>query len=279
MEAQPASATFRTTLLEGYSIGFTHTASGNISSTNSNGQITVEHFDFGLTGRTQLGESKTLLYGFASARNTLDTSGAVILPDSLNECTLSLGVQFQASSQWRFGAFLRPGFYGDSLGLKSESFNAPLLGTAVYSVSQELSWIFGFSANTVSDNPLFPIAGVRWQYAPDWTLNLGFPRAGIIYRHNDRLSYNASFTVQGGDYYVSEALGSPAPGVGRLANTWLEYREIHLGVGAELAMAPDISLSIDIGFAIDQRFDYYDRGFILKGETPLFIALACKGRF
>ena len=279
LTAQPASATFRAALLESYPLGFARTAEGDLSRGGMLGRVAVAHFDFGVTGRTSLSPSTILLHGFAYARNTLDTSGAVILPDALEELTLSLGVQLRRSEQWSFAAYLRPGFYGDSLDLDSNSLNAPLLGMAIYSVSRDLSWIFGFSANAAADTPFLPIAGVRWQYAPDWTLNIGFPRAGVTWRRSDRLAFNAGATVQGGDYFVSESLGVPAPGISRLARTWLEYREIRLGAGAEFALSAGVTLSVDAGLALDQRFDYFDRGYELKGDTPLFVALALKGRF
>jgi hypothetical protein len=279
LAAQPAAATFRPALLEGFSLGFAQTAAGDLSRNGVLGRVAVAHLDFGFTGRTPLGRGTFLLHGFAYARNALDTTGAVFLPEALEELTFSLGVQHRASAQWSFAAYLRPGFYGDSLKFNGDSFNAPLLGTAVYTVSPGLAWIFGGSANAASDTPFMPIAGVRWQFAPAWTLNIGFPRAGVSWRHSDRLTLNAGATVQGGDYYLGDGLGSPAPGIGRLARTWLEYREIRLGAGAELALSAGVTLSIDAGLALDQRFDYFDRGYALKGDHPLFVALALKGRF
>lgn len=279
LRAQPASATFRPALLESYSFSLGQTAGSDLSRGGVLGNVKITHLDFGFTGRTALSETTLLLHGLAWARNSLDLSNGIYLPDALDELSLSLGVQHRHSAQWSFGAYLRPGFYGDSLDPEPDSFNAPLLATAIYTVSRELSWIFGISANAASDNPFFPIAGVRWQYAPDWTLNIGFPRAGLAWRQNEQLTWNLGATVQGGDYYVSEGFGSPAPGIGRLARTWLEYREIRLGVGAECKLSDLVTLSADAGVAVDQRFDYFDRGYELKGESPLFVAVAIKGRF
>jgi hypothetical protein len=280
LAAQPAAATFRPALLESYSVGFARTAEGDLRGAGSvTGRIAVNRTDFNVTGRTRLGDATLLLHGLAYARNALDLSGTGFLPEALEELTLSLGVQHRQSAAWSLAAYLRPGFYGESLEFKSKSFNAPLLATAIYSASPELAWILGFSANAASDNPFIPIAGVRWQFAPDWTLNVGFPRAGVSYRHSERLSLNAGATVQGGGYYITESRGIPIPGSGRLARTWLEYREIRLGVGAELALSGSLSLAADLGWVADQRFDYFDRGFELKGDHPLFVAVALKGRF
>ena len=279
LAAQPASATFRPALLEAYAVGFGTTAASDLERGGVVGSVEVARYDFSFTGRTALGETTMLLHGLAWSSNRLDLTGPVLLPDRLDELTLSLGVQHRASPQWTLGAYLRPGFYGDSLDADADSFNAPLLATALYHASRELTWILGFSANAASDNPFIPIAGVRWQFAPAWTLNIGFPRAGFTWKASDTVSWHLGATVQGGDYYVSDGFGSPAPGIGRLTQTWLEYREIRAGLGAEVKLTGGVSLAVDAGVAVDQRFDYFDRGYELKGETPFFLRLAVQGRF
>ena len=279
LAAQPASATFRPALLEAYAVGFGATAASDLERGGVVGSVEVARYDFSFTGRTALGEATMLLHGLAWSSNRLDLTGPVLLPDRLDELTLSRGLQHRASPQWTFGAYLRPGFYGDSLDADADSFNAPLLATAMYHASRELTWILGFSANAASDNPFIPIAGVRWQFAPEWTLNIGFPRAGFTWKASDTVSWHLGATVQGGDYHVSDGFGSPAPGIGRLSKTWLEYREIRAGVGAELVLAEGVTLAVDAGVAVDQRFDYFDRGYELKGETPFFLRLAVQGRF
>ena len=279
LAAQPASATFRPALLEAYAVGFGTTAASDLERGGVVGSVEVARYDFSFTGRTALGETTMLLHGLAWSSNRLDLTGPVLLPDRLDELTLSLGVQHRASPQWTLGAYLRPGFYGDSLDADADSFNAPLLATALYHASRERTWILGFSANAASDNPFIPIAGVRWQFAPAWTLNIGFPRAGFTWKASDTVSWHLGATVQGGDYYVSDGFGSPAPGIGRLTQTWLEYREIRAGLGAEVKLTGGVSLAVDAGVAVDQRFDYFDRGYELKGETPFFLRLAVQGRF
>jgi hypothetical protein len=279
VSAQPASATFRPALIESFATSYSFTTESDLSRGPVVGTVSVHHFDLSVTGRTPLSETTMLLHGLAYAHHAFDAGGAARLPDSLSEAAISLGVQHRIDARWSLAAYLRPGFYGDFETLDSDSFNAPLLATAVYSVSRELSWIFGFSANAFSDNPIFPIAGVRWQYAPAWTLNIGFPRAGVTYQHSEQLALSAGATVQGGDYRISGDLGVPAPGLGRLADTYLEYREIRLGLAAELKLSGGVALTADAGFTVDQRFDYNDRGYRLEGDAVPFFALAVKGRF
>lgn len=277
--AQPASATFRPVLLESYALSYGHTARGDLSDASVRGTVEVRHFDFSVTGRTALSQGTVLLHGLAYARNRFAVSGAALLPEAVEEITVSLGVQQVLSARWFIAAYLRPGFYGDGLSFDRRTFNAPLLATAFYTVDRDLSWIFGFSANAAADNPFIPVAGVRWKFAPDWTLNIGFPRAGLSYRAGENLLLHAGATVQGGGYRLTTALGSPGVGRPALGRTWLEYREIRLGLGAEYNLSPRIALTADAGWTVDQRFDYFDRDYKLKGESVPYFALGLKGRF
>jgi hypothetical protein len=276
---QPASTTFRPALLESYNLTFGHTARSDLSRQGTTaGNVAVEHTAFSLTGRTPLGASTLLLHGLAYASHELD-SGTAPLPGRLTETTLSLGLWHKLDESWTLAAYLRPGNYSDRSRLDGNSFNAPLLFTALYRANPELDWVAGFSVNAFSDNPFIPIAGVRWQFAPDWTLNLGFPRAGVTWRANERFSLMAGATVQGGSYRITRNYGVPAAGVNRLANTFLDYREIRLGLGAEISLTPALKLVADAGVSADQRFDYFDRGYRLKGDRAAFLALALQGRF
>ena len=279
LASQPASTAFRPALLESYNLTYGQTARADLSRNGPAGSVAVQHAAFSFTGRTPLSTATVLLHGLAYAGHELDTRGAPFLPDTLTEVTLSLGVQHRLNERWSLAGYLRPGSYGDTRRLDGDTFNAPLLFTAFYNAGPELAWITGFSVNAFSDNPFIPIAGVRWQFAPDWTLNVGFPRAGVTWRAGERLSLMAGATVQGGSYRVTRNYGVPAAGVNRLANTYLDYREIRLGLGAEFAFTPALKLVADTGFTADQRFDYFDRGYRLKGDRAAFLNLSLQGRF
>jgi hypothetical protein len=275
--AGAASATFRPALLDNFTVGTSFTARDDLRGPGVAGDVAVTRFDLSLAGRTPLGASTVLVHGLAYARHDLNRSGLTRLPDTLQELTLSLGLQHRASATWQVAAYLRPGLYGDELGWDSGRFNAPLLATAIYATGPDLAWIVGFTANAASDRAFLPIAGVRWQFAPAWTFNLGFPRAGLEYRPNERVSYHGGATVQGGGYYITGAGANPV--TGPLRRTWLEYREIRLGGGAVWTLSESATLTLDVGVVAQQRFDYFDRDFKVKGGHPFFGALSWQGRF
>jgi len=267
LAAQPASSTFRTSLLESVSIGYSYSSREDLSYGERVGDVAVQRFDFSLSGRRPWKDTVTLTYGFAYAGNALDHSAGVALPDNLNELSLNLGVTQKLSATWSWSVFLRPGFYGDFEEVDGDSFNVPLLALAQYAPRRELAWMFGLSANPFSDHVVMPVAGFRWQFAPEWTFNLGFPQAGFVYRANPKLALRAGVSFQGGSFRVTRNLGVPAPGIDRLANTFLDYREVRAGVGADVKLGEKWALTVDAGAVTDRKFDYFDRDYTLNGDA------------
>ena len=279
LAAQPASTTFRTSLLESVSIGYSYSSREDLSYGGRVGDVAVQRFDFSLSGRRPWNDTVSLVYGFAYADNQLDHSAGVSLPDNLRELSLNLGLTQKLSATWSWSAFVRPGFYGDFEDIDGDSFNAPLLAFAQYAPRRELVWIFGLSVNPFSDHPVMPVAGVRWQFAPEWTFNLGFPQAGFSYRANHQLTLRAGVSFQGGSFRITNNLGVPAPGIDRLANTFLDYREVRAGLGADLKLAEKWSLALDAGVVTDRKFDYFDRNYSLNGAAGWYGTLFLRTSF
>lgn len=277
---QPASATFRAALVESYSIGYSWSGASDLERGGATvGEITVHHVDGSFAGRTPLAEAWMLTYGAAFSVNQLESDGGVALPDQLGELTVNLGLTHKFAAQWSGSVFVRPGFYSDLEDFSSDTFNAPLLAIANFAQSKDLVWIFGVSANPFSERPVMPVAGVRWKFADGWLFNLGFPRIGVTWDAKPTLALNAGVGIQGGSYRLTEGIASPAPGVSRLENTYVDYREIRFGVGADWKLSKTISLVAEAGVMTDRKFDYYDRDFSLNGSAAPYLTLGFSGRF
>jgi Domain of unknown function (DUF6268) len=279
--AQP-SATMRPALLASYDFGWSFSSQEDLSRGAARaGEVSVHRFDFSLSSRARLSESTSFAYGLAYATNRLDASAA-ILPDELSELSLNLGLIHRHSESLTLAAYARPGFYGDFDDLNGDAFNAPLLLTAGWSPSRELTWLFGLNVNAFSDNPVLPILGVRWQFATDWLFNVGFPRSGLTYKASEKLNLAAGVSFQGGSFRVGRdpratPLSLPvAPG---LADTYLDYREVRAGLNLEYDLSETLKLTADVGAVTDRKFDWFDRDYRLDGDTGAYFSLALKGSF
>jgi hypothetical protein len=276
---QPA-ATMRPSLLAAVSVESSYSSREDLAQGSTTlGELAVRHYGLSVSARSRLGEKTQLSYGLAYATHDLDRTGALPLPEQLTELSVNLGLQHQWSPQWTLSIFARPGFYSDFEDINSDSLNMPLLAMASYAQSRELIWSFGFNANPFSDNPVIPIIGVRWQFAPEWLFNVGFPQSGFTWRATEQLSLRAGVRFQGGSFRITENLGVPTPGIRRLANTYVDFREVRVGLGLDYELGKRFSLSADVGAVTDRKFDYFDRDYRLDGDSGLYVALGLKASF
>lgn len=276
--AQP-SATMRPALLEDFTVESSFSSREDLDRGDTPvGDAAIMHYGFGLSLRHALNADTTLAYGVAFSTHEIDSTN-VLLPDRLTEATFNLGVQHRFSPQWSGALYARPGFYSDFERFTGRAVNVPVLLFAHYHARPELAWSFGVTANSFSDNPVIPILGVRWQFAPDWTFNLGFPRSGFTRKISDSLSVRAAVAFVGGSFRLTQSLGEPAPGVGRLANTYVDFREVRAGLGADLTLGEGFALTVDAGAVTDRKFDFFDRNYRLDADGGLFVALSFKGSY
>jgi hypothetical protein len=276
--AQPVAATFRASLLDSWVFGYGFSTHGDLARGGPVGEVAVQRVDLSMSGRRALQGGAQLAYGFNFSSNELDVTPGTPLPERLAELSLNLGYIRRLNPQWSLSLFARPGFYGDFTAI-SDSFNLPMLAMANYTRSKDLVWTFGLNVNPQGDNPVLPVAGFRWQFAPAWTFNLGFPQAGFLYQPGPGATWRAGVGFQGGSFRISDNLGVPAPGVARLANTRLDYREVRVGLGADLTLSAGVVLTLDAGLVTDRQFDYFDRDYRLNGGSAAYASAALRARF
>lgn len=278
LRAQPASATFRPALVDAFSSTYTYSGAGDLNRGNTrSGELSLSRFDFSVSGRVPLQPGTILIPGLAYSHTTLDTSAGVPLPGSVQELSLSLGVRGVLAQKWAYLVALRPGFYGQKL--VGDSFNAPLFLATFYRQSETLTWIFGVTANAFNDNPILPVVGAQWKFAPDWQLDVGFPRTGLAYTVSPKLTLRGGLSFLGGNYRITENLGVPAPGIARLNNTYLDLTEVRVGAGLAYKFAGGLELDLDVGVTTLRRFEFPDRNYRLNGDNVGWLSITLNHRF
>lgn len=243
------------------------------------GDVGVQRFDFEAGGRTPLSGDAALTHGVGWTRTELDARGSNVLPDLLEARTLQLGWQQTLGPQWRGMVRAQPGFFGDGGGFDSDTFNVPLMALATYAKTRDLFWSFGLIVNRFGDHPVLPIAGFRWNFAPDWSFNAGLPRLGFEWRPGKTLTLTAGGTVQGSAYRLTRNPVAGVPGGARVAGAELDYRELRVGVGLNYKVTEWLTLSADAGVAVDQRFEFHERGLTYRGSDEFFGVIGVGGRF
>lgn len=217
--------------------------------------------------------------GFSAEQTWIDTSGNVAVPERLHAYALRLGYSRTLSPQWSLAISAAPGIYADAAEFGDGTLNAPVLLTAIYAASRELAWVVGARYDGFSDRQVVPFAGARWQFAPEWTLDLAFPRTGVTYKVGEGITAGGYVSVQGGNYRVTSDVrpaGRTGPTLGR---TYLDYYEIRVGGGVDWPLGPTSSLRVEAGLVTNRTFDYFERNFRVKtGDAP-FGSLAWRVQF
>lgn len=211
------------------------------------------------------------------SRDEFELNGPVPLPRDVESVGLSLTAMKDLAQEigpgWSAIAILTPIFASDAGTVSTDNLTLRAIASLGKRVSPELAWSVGIIGRTHADHNVLPVAGVNWDFAPDWNLTVGFPRTGVSYRFSEALNITAGVTVQGGTYRITETVAAG------LRNTYLDYREIRTGLGAEYQFSGNLSLTLDGGVVVDRNFDYYDRGVELDGETAGFGRLSLRYRF
>lgn len=259
---------------------YSHTAGSALDAAGPGAEVGVDSYSLGLRARAPLAERTQLLYGLEWTRHELDLAGTTWLPESLKSLAAPLGVAHAFDAKWRLLVLATPRIAGADGSLSTARFDLPVLALASYVQSPELTWSFGLRYGARSEIAVLPIAGVAWQFAPEWELKVGWPESGVSWRATEQLTVRAVATINGGDFRLADDPRALAERVGpSLANTWLEYREIRVGLAAEYAFSRTLSVRAELGQVVDQRFEYIDRDVKLNGESPLYFGVGVLGRF
>lgn len=186
------------------------------------------------------------------------SNGGQQLPNTLQSVNSIVGLdtKFSDSILVRFEA--QPGFY-TATGfdqLDWDSFNVPFVLGGTYIYSPEVQFVFGVGVNFQSRFPVLPGGGIRWKFAPNWTLNAVLPTPRIEYQVSRNLTLFAGADIKANTFRTDDQFGN-SHGDTSVNSAWLSYEEIRAGVGAEFKFNSSISLTVEGGYVPYRQFDFH----------------------
>lgn len=263
--------------LSDISTSYSFSSNGDIERNGKVGSVKTNHYEFEASFSLPAPDTWMLSSALSWKRDEFNFTGAVPLPKKLEE----IGIKFMAMKDlskvigpgWSAMAILSPSFSSDSGNISGDSFS--LMGIAMIGkeFNPTLSWNIGVVGMTRGDMKVLPMLGVRWIFAPDWELKLGFPHTGVSCKISEAFTLNAGASFHGGSYYLSKA---PAAGLGK---TYLDYQEIRMGLSAEYQISKKISVVVDGGMTGKRTFDYYDRNLKFDGKSTGYGSCSLKYQF
>ena len=200
------------------------------------------------------------------------------LPDSLQQASAIIGVDCQLTDQWLLRVEVDPGVYSDFKDVSWRDVNAPFLLTAACVVDADFQWFAGLRVNLYSQYPVWPLLGMRWKFADEWTLNLILPNPRLQYDVNERLKLYLGGQIQGGTYRVADDFGTDH-GIPKLNHERVDQYELRLGPGVSWKIRRNVTLEFDAGYMVYREFNYFARHIVLRSEPAPYGQIACHARF
>ena len=253
---------------------FSVDAAGSADFEDFAGDASVTTWAAGVTHSFAHGQQGSRVFiGADLKRHDISASAGTPLPDTLQSWTLNLAYLKPLNREWSVFVSAKPGIFNDGSKTTSDAINVPLSVFARYSTQPDLAWTFGILGDFFDETPVLPVVGVDWRFSPGWRLNVGYPWIGVGRELGSNWEIRGGVQFQGGGYWVEQRI-SP-----NIRGTLIDYREIRVAVDVVHQLSPNLELMLSVGTNVDRRFDYFDRGFDLKGETAGFVSLGIKGRF
>jgi hypothetical protein len=260
-------------------IGYSFVADADVRQGNRSLDQTEEQASqFSYVASIPVSKGWQLRAGFGWDRLSFGSAPAVPIPDTLQSTQLVLGADVELSEKWLMRLELQPGIYSDFEDIDSGDFDMPIVLGFSYLANSRLQWVFGLLIGYYNEYPVLPGAGVRWQFADDWTLHFILPKPRLEYQVNQDLDLFVGAEVKGGNYRTGSDFGT-AVGNPSLNNAVLSYREIRAGAGLVYQFHPALALEAGGGWMVDRVYDYYRADTRVRGEGAPYAEIAVKARF
>lgn len=243
-----------------FEIEGTYVGDGDIER-GERGDMVIRDFDeaqarvrFLLTPMTKIG---ILRLGVQTERYAFSFGSNAPIPDDLHSTNLIVGLDTKFSDSFLIRFEMQPGFYGvdwDDFG--QDTFNVPFILGGTYIFNSGFQIVFGVGVDAWRSNVILPGGGVRWKFAPQWTLNAVVPTPRLEYEPNSNLVLFAGADIRSTSYRVEKNFGT-LRGNTALNHASITYNELRVGGGLDWKLSTAIKLSVEGGYIPYRNFDFH----------------------
>ncbi|MEP6685676.1 MAG: DUF6268 family outer membrane beta-barrel protein [Verrucomicrobiota bacterium] len=212
-----------------------------------------ERFDFGLPDHTFADG------GFTPCPTcpTFQQFPGTQIPDTLQAAYFIIGLDTQFSDSILFRIEARPGWFGaQSDVFDGDNFDLQGVIGGTYIYSSTLQFVLGLGIDLHGHYPVLPGGGVRWKFAPQWTLDAVVPTPRLDYQVNKSLTVYGGADIKANTYRVGSNYGDRRFD-SRLNNAYMSYLEVRLGLGLDWKVCSAATLTAEGGYIPYRNFDFY----------------------
>jgi hypothetical protein len=226
----------------------------------------------------QINKNLLLRFGCEWDRLTFGVPDGAPVPHVLQQATAVLGLDYQVADQWLARLEVEPGIYSDFQDISWRDFDAPVILAGIYLADADLQYMFGLRVDGRTEYPVLPVAGVRWKFADEWTLNAMLPNPRLEYELNEKLLLYAGAGIEAGTFAVGENFGSDR-GEPKLNGAIVDFLEFRVGAGCSWKITPRITLEAEAGDMPYRDFDFFGPDIEYRSHNAPYGQITCHGRF
>ena len=271
--ANPMSVSEELDAVYGY-VGDANTQGARLN----HGEVDEQSSDLKYVVSPQVNKDLLLRFGAEWERFSFDVPDHAPVPRLLQQVSGVIGLDYQIADEWLARIECEPGIYGDFQNINWRDFDAPLVIAGIFLAGADVQWLLGIRMDVRCEYPVLPVAGLRWKFADQWTLNAMLPSPRLEYEANDRLTLYAGTGIEAGTFAAGETFGTEH-GEPKLNGAIVDYFELRLDAGLCWKLTPQVSLEAEAGFMPFRWFDFYDPNINYRSYNAPFGQIACHARF
>ncbi|OGX19404.1 MAG: hypothetical protein A2Y04_00425 [Omnitrophica WOR_2 bacterium GWC2_45_7] len=228
-----------------------HIFSSDIDATASD--ISMTETEFKYAHEFKAGGVLPIEYSFHFGHIDIEDDDPLDLPSHLESRSLGLGVKLPAplldQDKFFVGLDIFPTLNTDAWRWESSAFRLPFRSYLIYKESDDFILVGGVSVRPEYDTTVLPVLGVIYKPNDRLSFNLASENPNITYKFNDTTNLIWEFDYKLDEYEVRR---SGQQGV------VLEYRETSAGFGVEHAFNENVSGLLTVGGVFNRRLEYKD---------------------
>lgn len=167
---------------------------------------------------------------------------------------LSLAMPLTETIRLRAG--ISPGLYTDGNYIDEDDVKVGVNALFFWQARPELTVAAGAVYSRVfGRDELFPAAGLVWNPADAWQVNLIYPTPAISYKVTDRLKLRIGMIPSGGQWNIQQSLDS-----GNDRNMTFSFSGWRLGTGVQYDINEHFMLDVYVGGVVGRSYEYEEDG-------------------
>jgi hypothetical protein len=204
----------------------------------------------------------------------VDEDDPVEISSRLESRRLGLSTKFPApfieDDRFFMGLDVLPTLNTDDWEWEPRAFRMPFRSYLIFKESEDFILVAGISVRPGYDNEVMPVVGLIYRPNDRLSFNLAQDHPHIAYRLDEATKFVWEFDYALEEYEVTR---------GAQKGVVLKYREVSSGFGLQRRFGDNLEGALSVGAVFNRRLEYKDGAGKIAPDTALYAGIHCLGRY